>query len=99
MHLLNSTLTATERTLCCLIENWQTPEGLVVPPPLRPWMNGIEFIPFVRTLDKKGRLVDVSPPPADLFASKDASFAQGGTPPCTLRDRRRVQGHLASAQE
>ena len=78
MHLLNSTLTATERTLCCLIENWQTPEGLVVPPPLRPWMNGIEFIPFVRTLDKKGRLVDVSPPPADLFASKDASFAQGG---------------------
>jgi len=78
VHLLNSTLTATERTLCCLIENWQTPEGLVVPPPLRPWMNGIEFIPFVRTLDKKGRLVDVSPPPADLFASKDASFAQGG---------------------
>jgi len=62
VHLLNSTLTATERTLCCLIENWQTPEGLVVPPVLRPWMNGIEFIPFVRTLD-------VSPPPADLFAT------------------------------
>jgi len=36
---------------------------------LRPWMNGIEFIPFVRTLDKKGKLVDVSPPPADLFAT------------------------------
>lgn len=69
VHLLNSTLTATERTLCCLIENWQTPEGLVVPPVLRPWMNGIEFIPFVRTLDKKGKLVDVSPPPADLFAT------------------------------
>ena len=49
-----------------------------MPPPLRPWMNGIEFIPFVRTLDKKGRLVDVSPPPADLFASKDASLAGGG---------------------
>ena len=69
VHLLNSTLTATERTLCCLIENWQTPEGLVVPPVLRPWMNGIEFIPFVRTLDKKGKLVDVSPPPANLFAT------------------------------
>lgn len=69
VHLLNSTLTATERTLCCLIENWQTPEGLVVPPVLRPWTNGIEFIPFVRTLDKKGKLVDVSPPPADLFAT------------------------------
>lgn len=77
VHLLNSTLTATERTLCCLIENWQTPEGLVVPPALRPWMNGIEFIPFVRTLDKKGRLVDVSPPPADLFASNDAATAAG----------------------
>lgn len=71
VHLLNSTLTATERTLCCVIENWQTPEGLVVPPALRPWMNGIEFIPFVRKLDNKGRLVDVVPPPAPLFASDD----------------------------
>ena len=67
VHLLNSTLTATERSLCCLIENWQTPDGLVVPPALRPFMMGIEFVPFVRKLDKKGKLVDVSPPPPPLF--------------------------------
>ncbi|CEG01469.1 Aminoacyl-tRNA synthetase, class II [Ostreococcus tauri] len=73
VHLLNSTLTATERTLCCVIENWQTPEGLVVPPALRPWMNGIEFIPFVRKLDKKGKLVDVTPAPAPLFPSYDVT--------------------------
>jgi seryl-tRNA synthetase len=67
VHLLNSTLTATERSLCCVLENWQTPEGFVVPPALRPWMMGIEFIPFVRTLDKKGKLVDVTPPPPPLY--------------------------------
>ena len=67
VHLLNSTLTATERSLCCLLENWQTPDGLVVPPALRPWMCGIEFIPFVSKLDKKKRLVAVSPAPAPLF--------------------------------
>jgi len=78
VHLLNSTLTATERTLCCLIENWQTPEGLVVPPVLRPWMNGIDFIPFVKVLDKKGKLIDAPTPPVDLFAAK-ASFASGAT--------------------
>ena len=28
VHMLNGTLTATERTLCCVLENWQTPEGI-----------------------------------------------------------------------
>ena len=32
VHMLNSTLTATERTICCIIENYQTPEGIVVSP-------------------------------------------------------------------
>ncbi len=31
VHMLNSTLTATERTLCCVLENYQTPEGVRVP--------------------------------------------------------------------
>ena len=78
VHLLNSTLTATERSLCCLIENWQTPEGLVVPPVLRPFMMGIDFIPFVRKLDKKGRLVDVSPPPPPLFPARARRRGRGG---------------------
>ncbi len=28
VHMLNSTLTATERTLCCLLENYQTANGV-----------------------------------------------------------------------
>lgn len=28
VHMLNGTLTATERTICCLLENHQTPEGV-----------------------------------------------------------------------
>lgn len=31
VHMLNSTLTATERTLCCVLENYQTPDGVRVP--------------------------------------------------------------------
>jgi seryl-tRNA synthetase len=34
--MLNSTLTATERTICCIIENYQTPEGIVVSPTFFP---------------------------------------------------------------
>jgi seryl-tRNA synthetase len=37
---------ATERTLCCLLENYQTPEGVRVPEALQPFMMGIDFIPF-----------------------------------------------------
>lgn len=48
VHCLNSTLSATERTLCCLLENYQTPEGLVIPEKLRPYLGGIEFVPYVR---------------------------------------------------
>ena len=46
VHMLNSTLSATQRTLSCLIENHQTPEGVVVPEPLRSFMGGIDFLPF-----------------------------------------------------
>jgi len=28
VHMLNCTLSATERTLCCLLETYQTPEGV-----------------------------------------------------------------------
>lgn len=48
VHCLNSTLSATERTLCCLLENYQTPEGLIIPEKLRPYLAGLEFVPYVR---------------------------------------------------
>ncbi|KAG1654588.1 hypothetical protein FOA52_008735 [Chlamydomonas sp. UWO 241] len=57
VHMLNSTLTATERTLCCVLENFQTPDGVRVPKALQPFMAGIEFIPFRKEFDAKGKLV------------------------------------------
>ncbi|KAG6877232.1 Cytosolic seryl-tRNA synthetase [Termitomyces sp. T32_za158] len=52
VHMLNGTLCATERALCCLVENYQTAEGLVVPEVLRPYMQGREFLPFVKELPR-----------------------------------------------
>ncbi|KAK0224087.1 hypothetical protein IW262DRAFT_872980 [Armillaria fumosa] len=52
VHMLNGTLCATERALCCLVENHQTPEGLIIPEVLRPYMQGRDFLPFVKELPK-----------------------------------------------
>jgi len=48
VHMLNATLAATGRVICCILENFQTPEGVVVPEVLRPFMAGMDFLPFVR---------------------------------------------------
>ncbi|KAK8149503.1 Cytosolic seryl-tRNA synthetase [Beauveria asiatica] len=54
VHCLNSTLCATTRTLCCVLENYQTDDGLRVPEPLRKYLPGApEFIPFSRDLPKE----------------------------------------------
>ncbi|KAK8846694.1 serine-tRNA ligase [Kwoniella newhampshirensis] len=52
VHMLNGTLCATERALCCLVENYQTPEGLRIPKVLQPYMQGRDFIPFTAELPK-----------------------------------------------
>ena len=44
--MLNATLCATERTMCCILENYQTEEGFKVPKVLVPFMGGREFIPY-----------------------------------------------------
>jgi hypothetical protein len=54
--MLNSTLSATERTLCCILENYQTPDGVRVPEVLQPFMPGIDFIPFRKTFNAKGQV-------------------------------------------
>lgn len=46
-HLLNSTLTATERTMCCILENYQRENGVEVPQVLQPFMGGKTFMPFI----------------------------------------------------
>jgi seryl-tRNA synthetase len=48
VHMLNSTLAANTRVLCCILENYQTPTGIVVPEVLRQYMNGVDFLPFIR---------------------------------------------------
>ena len=63
VHMLNGTLCACERTLCCILENYQTDKGVIVPEPLRPFV-GADFLPFKEELlpgyikpgaDKKGK--------------------------------------------
>ncbi|XP_010550968.1 PREDICTED: serine--tRNA ligase, cytoplasmic [Tarenaya hassleriana] len=46
VHLLNSTLTATERTICCILENYQREDGVEIPEVLQPFMGGKTFLPF-----------------------------------------------------
>ncbi|CAM8986814.1 unnamed protein product [Rhodiola kirilowii] len=53
VHLLNSTLTATERTICCILENNQTKDGVKIPEALQPFMGGKSFLPFIREIGKK----------------------------------------------
>lgn len=47
VHMLNSTLCATTRTICAVLENYQTETGVRVPDALKPYMDGKEFIEFV----------------------------------------------------
>jgi len=50
--MLNGTLTATERTLCCILENYQTETGLNVPKVLQPFV-GVEFYPYIEEKKKE----------------------------------------------
>lgn len=52
VHMLNATLTATQRTLCCILENYQTTDGVVVPEVLRPFV-GADFIPYTKPVPSK----------------------------------------------
>ncbi len=51
-HMLNATLCATTRVICCILENFQTPEGVLIPEVLIPFMNKA----FVSD-DSKGRKI------------------------------------------
>ena len=56
--MLNGTLCACEKTLCCILENYQTDKGVIVPEPLRHFV-GQDFLPFKEELmpgaEKKGK--------------------------------------------
>ena len=46
---------ASERTLCCILENYQTKDGVVVPKALVPYV-GTDFIPYTKDMPKKEKL-------------------------------------------
>ena len=53
VHMLNGTLVATERTLCCIAENYQREDGVEIPEVLRPYMQGRALLPYVRAVGRK----------------------------------------------
>ena len=79
-HFLNSTLCATTRTICAILENYQTSEGVKVPDVLVPYMGGRTFLPFIRekpivkeNLLKEAKAAKAAAAPVE--ASKPASKA------------------------
>lgn len=61
VHMLNATLCATSRTICCILENYQEEDGIRIPEVLLPYMGGKTFFPFVR------------PPPENKTKKKQAA--------------------------
>ncbi|KAL2229817.1 UNVERIFIED_CONTAM: Serine--tRNA ligase [Sesamum indicum] len=55
VHMLNSTLTATERTMCCILENNQKEDGVEIPEVLRGFMGGKSFIAFMNNIGKEAK--------------------------------------------
>lgn len=61
VHLLNSTLSATERTICCILENYQKEGGVEIPKALRPFMLDIDFLPFQNGSSKESKAKKAKP--------------------------------------
>lgn len=55
VHALNGTLCATERTLCCILENYQREDGFEIPEVLRKYMppGTPDIIPYTKELSKE----------------------------------------------
>ncbi|KAL8734402.1 MAG: hypothetical protein Q9166_001600 [cf. Caloplaca sp. 2 TL-2023] len=80
VHALNATLCATERALCCVLENYQTETGVKVPEVLRKYIPGApEIIAYSKELPKdttsqkaKGKASGSRPklPPTDETADQ-----------------------------
>ncbi len=104
VHLLNGTLCAAQRTLCCVLgaprtllnhsqtdercvflENYQTPTGVRVPPPLVPFLMGpkTSFFPFLHPAPPAPSATPVNKNPDALKQNlKPNPFAPGvGVPP------------------
>lgn len=50
VHMLNATMCAVSRTICALLENYQTEEGIALPSVLKPLLpEGLDFLKFVKS--------------------------------------------------
>lgn len=77
VHALNGTLCATERTLCCLLENYQKEDGFEVPEALRPYMppGTPDIIPYTKELPKESTSVKAKQQPKP---KADGGAPEGG---------------------
>ncbi|KAI6355872.1 hypothetical protein MCOR25_008078 [Pyricularia grisea] len=93
VHCLNSTLTATSRTMCALLENYQTEDGFKVPEPLRKYLPGApEFIPFTKELPK-----DIAAQAKALKEAKAANKTQKGAAGAAGAAKQKVADAAATA--
>ena len=79
VHMLNGTLCAIQRTLCCILETYQTPEGIAVPEALQPFV-GKKLIPYKYTKEqvqaanaKMLKAMGVSAPKQEKAASSSSA--------------------------
>jgi len=77
VHMLNATLCATGRAICCLLETYQEADGVRVPEVLVPFMGGLTFLPFVRDSMLKTTAADA---PAAKAADPKKEKAAAPTP-------------------
>ena len=91
-HALNSTLCATERALCCVLENYQREDGIEVPQVLRKYIPGQpEFLPYVRELPKDSTSLKVK--------GKAEGKAAGGAAPKLPKEGELVERPKHKAEE
>lgn len=78
VHMLNATLCACTRVICCILENFQTPDGVTLPEKLIPFMP-----PSMLATDEQGRkfipyTAEYVPPPPEKPAGKKGKGGKKG---------------------
>ena len=89
VHMLNATMCATTRTICCILENYQTEDGVLTPEALKPFMPAKfrDKIPFVKEApidqeetQKQKKQKHGQQPKQPKSVSKKAEIKQVGNP-------------------
>lgn len=79
VHMLNSTLCATSRAVCAILEMYQTDKGVKVPEVLVPYV-GKDFLPFVREVPKEMKVKKDAPAPAAAGKEKQPKAEKAAQP-------------------